>query len=352
MLPDQAPVRVLLDRDTAALRQLELGRTIFHFGNNPDHAFLIPLFLRFGGIAVIHDTTLHYLAECANATMPGFFDATLAQEHGALASQLTRTWRIPNFKRGFDYQEAKLLSWLKHARAIVVHSEYAARLVGSRLPGIPIHVIPHFAYPPNVALSQIERLRLQARATLGFATDQLVIATLGFVTSNKQYGSVIRAILQLPEALRSRVTFIVAGQMRPQEYDLSREIGRLGAQPFVKMTGYLTEAQMREVLLASDLVCNLRYPTFGESSGSVARGLGLGCAVIITDTGSYAEFPQPVCFRVPGKPDPSAELAAIFRQAIEDRSRLNAVRSSAYTYAKRALHPATAAERYADLASN
>src|SRR5690606_17470731 len=50
---------------------------------------------------------------------------------------------------------------------------------------------------------------------------------------------------------------------------------------------------------ACDIVLNLRYPTVGESSGTLLRSLGLGRAVIVSDIGSFCEYPDDVCLKVP-----------------------------------------------------
>jgi glycosyltransferase involved in cell wall biosynthesis len=344
------PVRVLSDRETEAGRCLARGPNVFHFGNNPDHVFAVPLFLRHGGVAVVHDATLHYLAECVDAVVPGFFDAALTDEQPAHGVEITRLWRLPGFKRLLDYQELKMLAWLGSARAVVVHSRFAERIIGPRLPGMPIHVVPHFAYPSAIGLDGLASRGLAARDALDLGRDRFIVTTLGFVTANKQYEAVIRAILQMPPVSRRRVIFVVAGQMRPQEYDLARVIAQLGAKDHVMLMGFLAEDRMRDILLASDLICNLRYPTFGESSGSLSRALGLGCGIVITDSGSYAELPPDTCFRIPAKADPSTELAALFGALMSDPGILLGRRTAAQAHARDDLAPARIALRYEEIA--
>jgi glycosyltransferase involved in cell wall biosynthesis len=343
------PVRVFSDRDPDALRQMELGRNIFHFGNNSDHVFLVPLFYRHGGVAVVHDATLHYLAECTNDVIPGFFESALAEEQPRHAADLLRLWRQPGLKRVMDYQELKLLSWLKQARAVIVHSHFAARVVGARLPQIPVHVVPHFAYPSAIGPDALAPVRRAARERLGLGQNRFVVSTLGFATANKQYDAILRAILQLPSDLRDRAIFVIAGQVRPHEYDLARVIEQLGMGGRVMLTGFLSEGRMRDVLLSSDLICNLRYPTFGESSGSLSRALGLGCGIVVTDAGSYAELPPGTCFRIPAKADPSLEIAQLFGTVMAEPGILQQHRHAAYAYARHELAPALMARRYEEI---
>jgi SAM-dependent methyltransferase len=71
---------------------------------------------------------------------------------------------------------------------------------------------------------------------------------------------------------------------------LSANVRPLGFAPIEDFTGYLA---------ACDVVLNLRYPTVGESSGTLLRALGLGKSVLVSDIGSFAEFPEDVCLKVP-----------------------------------------------------
>jgi len=64
----------------------------------------------------------------------------------------------------------------------------------------------------------------------------------------------------------------------------------LGFAPIDDFTGYMA---------ACDIVLNLRYPTVGESSGSLLRALGLGKAVLVSGIGAFREFPDDVCLKVP-----------------------------------------------------
>ena len=64
----------------------------------------------------------------------------------------------------------------------------------------------------------------------------------------------------------------------------------LGFTPIEDFTGYMA---------ACDIVLNLRFPTLGESSGSLLRALGLGRAVMVSDVGSFGEFPEDICLKVP-----------------------------------------------------
>ena len=64
----------------------------------------------------------------------------------------------------------------------------------------------------------------------------------------------------------------------------------LGFTPIEEFVGYIA---------ACDIVLNLRYPTVGENSGTLMRALGLGKAVLVSDVGSFCEYPDDICLKVP-----------------------------------------------------
>ena len=72
--------------------------------------------------------------------------------------------------------------------------------------------------------------------------------------------------------------------------NLSAHVRHIGFTPIEDFNGYLG---------ACDIVLNLRYPTVGESSGTLLRSLGMGKAVIVSDVGSFREYPDEICLKAP-----------------------------------------------------
>jgi predicted SAM-dependent methyltransferase len=98
---------------------------------------------------------------------------------------------------------------------------------------------------------------------------------------------------------------ILAGEPHPhlpvasllRSLDLEASVRLLGFTPIEDFTGYMA---------ACDVVLNLRYPTVGETSGSLLRALGLGKPVLVSDVGAFSELPDEICLKVavgPGEED-------------------------------------------------
>jgi SAM-dependent methyltransferase len=71
---------------------------------------------------------------------------------------------------------------------------------------------------------------------------------------------------------------------------LSAHVRHIPFAPIDDFNGYMS---------ACDVVLNLRYPTVGESSGTLLRALGLGKAVVVSGVGSFNEYPDEICLKAP-----------------------------------------------------
>jgi glycosyltransferase involved in cell wall biosynthesis len=56
---------------------------------------------------------------------------------------------------------------------------------------------------------------------------------------------------------------------------------------------------MWSLMAACDVLVNLRYPTMGETSGSVIRALSLGKPLLVSDVGWFSELPDDAVLKVP-----------------------------------------------------
>ena len=82
-------------------------------------------------------------------------------------------------------------------------------------------------------------------------------------------------------------------------FDVGRRLERLGLTEGVERLDYVPEERMWSLMAACDVLVNLRYPTMGETSGSVIRALSLGRPLVVSDVGWFAELPDDVALKVP-----------------------------------------------------
>ena len=158
--------------------------------------------------------------------------------------------------------------------------------------------------------------------------------------------AIIKAFDRLPKNLINRFRFIIAGEHRPSEYDLLKSLQGAQIANRTIVLSYLEEKSLMELLSASDVVLNLRYPTFGENSGSVACALGCGCIIAVSDGGSYSELDKNIFRKIPAKQDPSIEITSLLSEIATNDLNLAKIRESIINYAASQLHPDQICKQY------
>ena len=91
---------------------------------------------------------------------------------------------------------------------------------------------------------------------------------------------------------------ILVGEAHP-ELPLAEMIRSLGLSAHVRHLDFTPIEDFNGYISACDMVLNLRYPTVGESSGTLLRALGMGKAVVVSDVGSFREYPDEICLKAP-----------------------------------------------------
>ena len=121
---------------------------------------------------------------------------------------------------------------------------------------------------------------------------------------------------------------------------------RIGARGHV--TGHVDAAGFADHIAAADALVNLRFPSAGESSGSVARGLAAGVCCLVSDTGAYAELPRDAVVHLPLAGGPGA-LAEALGGLLADPGRASAIGAAGRRYAAAEMALPAVAARYRDV---
>lgn len=267
---------------------------LYHIGNNPWHAFAYETALKHPGVVVMHEANLHHLI--ADITIRRYnWDAYLAEaEYNGGAAALELAQRVRRLETGPDYDGLPMTRrLLERARGLVVHSNFVAGEMRAQGFSGPIAVIPHGAWVPKTD-------RNGTREALGVEEGTALIGAFGYLKPYKRIPESLRALRRLVR-IDPRVRMILVGEPHP-EFHVEQLIRTLGLTDHVRVLGFTPIETFVEYIGACDIVLNLRYPTVGETSGSLQRALGLGKAVIVSDVGAFAELPDDVCLKVPVSP--------------------------------------------------
>jgi glycosyltransferase involved in cell wall biosynthesis len=272
----------------------EFDLTLYHMGNSPAHAQIYETLLEMrecAGVVVMHDVVLHHLRAWQTldrGDVRGYVQAMRA-EYGEAGAELARLEArgLASLDR-FDY--ALNGAVVRAARALIVHSEYAARQIQPLAPETPVAVIP-MGVEPVPARSPSE-----ARRRLNLPAEAFIVAAFGEVHPYKRITVALQAFADFRAAFPDTL-FLLIGRASPT-YDVDALIHALRLDAAVRRIGYAPRAEYDDYIAAADVCLNLRYPSAGETSASLLRLFSAGKPVLVTRTGAYAELPDGVCAKI------------------------------------------------------
>jgi glycosyltransferase involved in cell wall biosynthesis len=108
---------------------------------------------------------------------------------------------------------------------------------------------------------------------------------------------------------------------------------------------YVPEDRMWSLMAACDVLVNLRYPTMGETSGSVIRAMSLGKPLVVSDVGWFAELPDEAVLKVPVDEREVEVLAGALELATEHGAALG---EAARAHVRREHELGAVADRYVE----
>jgi glycosyltransferase involved in cell wall biosynthesis/SAM-dependent methyltransferase len=264
---------------------------VYQVGNNAHHDFVYETALRHPGVVVMHESNLHHLITDLTIRR-GDWDAYVAEceYHGGAAARAFAE-RVRKLEVGPDYEGVAMTRrLLENARGVVVHSRFMRDEIRTAGYRGPVAVIPHGAWIPQAD-------RMAYRHRLGLDGTTSVIGIFGFLKPYKRIAESLRAFRRLVRVAPT-AKMILVGEAHP-ELPVNAMIRSMGLDANVRVLGFTPIEDFVGYLAACDIVLNLRYPTVGESSGTLLRSLGLGKAVMVSEIGSFQEFPDDVCLKVP-----------------------------------------------------
>ena len=312
---------------------------LYQLGNNADHIEAYEMALRHPGVVVLHEANLHHLI--ADLTIRrGEWDAYVnacADDGGEAARAFAE--RVRALEVGPDYDGVPMLRRvLERARGLIVHSRFVAdkcRETGYRG---PIAVIPHGAAMPPME-------RMNWRTKLGLNETEPLVGIFGFLKPYKRIAQSLRAFARVRRMVPDAKLILVGEEHL--DFPLEPQIRALGLQAAVRRFGYATPEEFEGYLSACDVVLNLRFPTVGETSGTLLRAFGMGKAVVVSDVGSFAEFPDDICLKVPVDATEDETLFSILNLLISRPALARAMGDRARAWVERECSWANVARQYA-----
>ena len=264
---------------------------LYQVGNDPDaHGWILDALQERPGVVVLHEYVLHHLiagTTIGRGNGRGYLDA-MERELG-VAGRLLGLGVLDNLlPLLWETQPERFpLSGvvLDRATGLIVHSHYVGARAREAGYGGPLWQVSHPVWP------------MGAVAPADDVSGDPLIGCFGFLNMNKRIPQLLEAFAALRrERPGARLLLVGAAGER---FDVERRLERLGIVDGVERLDYVPEERMWSLMAACDVLVNLRYPTMGETSGSVIRGLALGKPLVVSDVGWFSELPDDVVLKVP-----------------------------------------------------
>jgi glycosyltransferase involved in cell wall biosynthesis/SAM-dependent methyltransferase len=320
-------------------RPRDFDLALYQIGNNPHHEFVYHAALLHPGVVVMHESNLHHLMADITIRRGDWAGYLREAEYNGGQLAMERARRVMAGEIGPDYEGVAMIRrLLESAKGLVVHSEFMRReMRAARFTG-PIARIPHGAW-----IAEVDRL--SSRERLGIAEDVPLIGIFGHLKPYKRIAESLRAFRRLVR-VEPRAKMILAGEKHP-DFPVDALICALDLSAHVRVLGFTPIEAFASYIAASDIVLNLRYPTVGETSGSLLRALGLGRAVLVSDVGAFAELPDEVCVKVPVGEGEQDLIFEYLNLLVSRRDLAQSLGKRAQAYVERVCNWDSVAERYA-----
>lgn len=339
-------IHLLRELDNEELRG-SLDIIVYHVGNNPVyHGEIVDMLEKYPGVVEIHEIGLHHLFADRFFVKQGKEEYLKAVRycHGQRGGEIAQAFfegksGTPWDEHGLDMCMARCV--IEPARAVITHSEMAKQMVLGIRNDMPITKILLHA---EVDSKDYDTLRTEARKKLNIMAKRIVFGAFGFVPEAKRIIPIFDALVMLRKKTKD-FTFLVVGE-NLTNIDFVTEAQKRGLDKNVIITDFVPLEQLKLYMAACDFCLNLRYPTQGETSASVHRMLGMGKPIVVTDIGSFSEYPDDIVLKVRYDENEVNDIYEALQILLNNSSELDDRKKKAYEYAKEYCELDKNAKRY------
>lgn len=328
---------------------------VYQMGNGPLHKYLYENLPLYPGLVALHDFSLagfRYWDAIVNGKGHDSFREELAESSPEAAARygpmLDRWSKLPGGVIAACAREELYLNRriFEHATGVIFNSPWGVEKARSLYPDFAGRLT---AVPYGATAAPVDARRKAAlRGKYGLPADALIVGNFGLIHPTKLNVESLRAFAQVagrdPEAL-----FLLVGP----EYDdgASRAcVAELGLEARVRFLGARPAAEFVEIVATADIGLNLRLPpTNGETSSSLLDLLRQGVPTIITDVGTFSDFPDHAVRKLPwGDSDSQDRLGQALMGLAESRASREDLGRAAVAYVREKHDWSLVATRYAE----
>jgi glycosyltransferase involved in cell wall biosynthesis len=301
---------------------------IYNIGNNPYyHRYIYEAALAFPGLVILHDSTIFYLVVGYYQDRSIFWQKirTLGGENAVRALKAQGRRRLPFLQYREAHRFPMSRELLESGCVFMVHAENAKQAVLAEAPSLLPEKVVKISHIDYDYVQQSKTQNLDAlRDKFSIPKDAIVVASFGYIAPTKQNHLICEAVRQLGVSPK-KVAYVMVGEGHYAD-------AYIDGSTVIK-TGFVDLNDFMGLIQLSDIIFNLRYPSMGETSGSLLRILGAGKPCIITNDAWFSEIPSDVVIKV--EPNVTVpELSSILKSLIDSPETASALGDRARRYVK------------------
>jgi glycosyltransferase involved in cell wall biosynthesis len=285
-------------KDKKSINKLaDYDAVIYNIGNNPHfHASIYDILLKHPGFIIQHDYVLYYLITGYYLDFLGEREKYIKEfyynynQSGIDAVKDILRGRTPplQFRHPERYPLVKRI--IEAAKGMIVHSETTRNsLIQQGAPASKIKKINHINFCNNSCIPKSSEI-IGLRAKYGVTDEDILIASFGYIAPTKRNLEIIKAIKLINSKTNYKIKYLMVGDGQYIDGLLNDHI---------RKTGFTSLDEFEKLLYCSDIIVNLRYPSMGETSGTLIRALTAGKPCIVTDDAWFSELPDNAVIKIP-----------------------------------------------------
>jgi glycosyltransferase involved in cell wall biosynthesis len=271
---------------------------LYNIGNNPVfHGKMLDIFFKYPGIVILHDYVLFYLITGYYLNQKKDTNGYIREfyfNYGPLGIDYVKRlmrFHIPLLQYPSPQKYPLVKRILTTAKGIIVHSNSTRDFILKD--EYPEDRIVHINHIDLVNYSKTINRDTSGKAAVreryGIGKDDIMAASFGYVAPTKRNKQVIDAINDVIKAQGIPLQYLMVGEGNYVDAFLSDR---------VKKTGYIDLNEFEMILSSTDIVINLRYPSMGETSGTLLRAMSAGKPCIVSDNAWFSELPDSTLMKI------------------------------------------------------
>lgn len=307
---------------------------IYHIGNSPFHVDILKYADKYHGIVVLHDANLreffHYLFHTNNISEEDVANALFMQYGRNFLSNL-------QFFMDNDISCLEINKFVtSKALGLIVHSKFSESIFQKNNINLPIKKVPMSSVDGEYLCAEDETA---LRIKYCLPKDSIVLGCFGEINMNKRIYLIMNIFSHYISSLSDKKIYklLLAGKPSDKKY-FDNYLQKLDEQFNIKnniiVAGRTSLDEFYGLMQIVNFAFNLRYPTNGETSASLARLMSLGVPVAVTNIDAFKEIPDDCCIKIRHDSNEEEDIVNAIKLLIYDKNAISSISSKAKNYMK------------------